>query len=115
MRAFGLGIAIVSLSLAVGGTANAAPSKCDAAITKAAGKKVYCKAKVHSTAQKKGTTPDTVKLGKCETKFDKACQKAQTKGDCMVQAGSCPAIEGTADTCVATLILSASPSGAFLE
>jgi len=115
MRAFGLGIAIVSLSLAVGGTANAAASKCDAGITKAAGKKVYCKAKVHSKAQSKGTAPDGTKLAKCEEKFDKACAKGQTKGDCSVQQGSCSAIEVTADACVPTLITSASPSGAFLE
>ena len=110
MRAFG--IAIVSLSLAVGGTANATASKCDAAITKAAGKKVYCKAGVNATAQKKGTTPDSVKLQKCEMKFDKACAKAQTKGDCSLQTDTCAQIEARADACVPTI---ASPSGAFVE
>ena len=55
MRAMMIG---ATLSLLVGGNAFAAgPSKCDSGITKAAGKKVACKASVTASAQKKGTTP----------------------------------------------------------
>ena len=101
------------LSLMVGGTA-LAQSKCDSGVTKAAGKKVACKASVISKAQKKGTTPDSAKLAKCEDKFNKACTKAKNAGDCSTQTQSCTAIEGEVDSCVAT-ISAASPSGAFLE
>ena len=112
MRWIAIG-AVFAFSLAMGGFAQAAASKCDSGITKAAGKKVYCKAKVNSTAQKKGTTPDTTKLGKCEEKFTKSCTKAQTAGDCSAQTQSCAVIEAEADACVATI--SGSPSGAFLN
>jgi len=102
------------LSLMVGGTA-LAQSKCDSGVTKAAGKKVACKASVISKAQKKGTSPDPAKLTKCEDKFTKACNKAKSAGDCSAQLQSCTAIETEADTCVATLSSGSSPSGAFLE
>ena len=105
-------VIVAVLSLMVGGTA-LAQSKCDSGVTKAAGKKVACKASVISKAQKKGTSPDSAKLAKCEDKFNKACTKAKGAGDCSVQPQSCTAIEAEADTCVATL--SGSPSGAFLE
>ena len=103
------------LSLMVGGTALAQASKCDSGVTKAAGKKVACKAGVNSKAQKKGTSPDPAKLTKCEDKFNKACNKAKNAGDCVMQLQSCSAIETEADTCVATLSSGSSPSGAFLE
>ena len=112
MRVMAIG-AILVFSVALGGFAQAAGSRCDSGITKAAGKKVDCKAKVNSTAQKKGTTPDSTKLGKCETKFTKSCTKAQAAGDCGVQTQSCAAIEAEADACVATL--SGSPSAAFVN
>jgi hypothetical protein len=116
MHAFGLSVAVLAVSLVASGsgTAQAAGSKCDAGITKAAGKKVYCKAKVNSTAQKKGTTPDSTKLAKCEDKFNKACTKAQASADCSAQTQTCAQIETEADTCV-TAISSGSPSAAFLE
>jgi len=106
-------VAGLALGLAIGGTASAAGSKCDSAITKAAGKKVACKAGVNSTAQKKGEAPDSAKLAKCTDKFDKACTKAKMGTDCSAQSQSCAAIEAEADTCVTTI--SSSPSSAFLE
>jgi hypothetical protein len=110
MRAFVI-VAGLALTLAIGGTASA-QSKCDAAMTKAAGKKVSCKANVNSTAQKKGTTPDAAKLTKCEDKFTKACNKAQAHGDCQTQTQPCALIEAEVDACVADI---SSPSGAVLE
>ena len=105
----GLGFVLVA-----GGVALAAgPSKCDSGITKAAGKKVSCKAGVYSKAQAKNTTPDPTKLAKCESKFGAACSKAQGRGDCMVQTGTCAAKEAAADACAAQM--AASPSGAFLN
>src|SRR5262245_48574364 len=101
------------LSLMVGGNA-LAQSKCDSGVTKAAGKKVACKASVISKAQKKGTSADPAKLMKCEDKFTKACNKAKNAADCTAQTQTCTAIEGEVDSCVAT-ISAASPSGAFLE
>jgi hypothetical protein len=106
--------AVFAFAVATGGMAFA-QSKCDSGITKAAGKKCACKASVIAKAQGKGTAPDPAKLAKCEAKFDKACQKAVARGDCIVQLGSCAAMEATVDACVATLGSSASPSGAFLE
>jgi hypothetical protein len=102
------------LALMVGGSA-LAQSKCDSGVTKAAGKKVACKASVISKAQKKGTTPDSAKLAKCEDKFTKACTKAKSAADCSAQPQSCAAIEAEADTCVTTISSGSSPSGAFLE
>src|SRR5207244_4004599 len=95
---------------------NAFASKCDAGITKAEGKKASCKAGVIAKGQAKNTAPDGTKLTKCEEKFNKACLKAQSAGDCNVQssaAGACAAAETEVDNCVASF--SASPSGAFLE
>jgi hypothetical protein len=99
-------------ALAVGSEA-LAQSKCDASITKAAGKKVACKTGVHAKAQKKGTAPDQAKLDKCSAKFDQACQKAKSKGGCSAQPQTCAAIESEADDCVDALI--GSPNGAFLD
>ncbi len=108
----GLG-AMLSLGIMLGGTAGAAASKCDSGITKAAGKKVACKTGVIAAAQKKGTTPDATKLGKCTSKFSAACSKAKAAGDCMVHTESCGTTETHADTCVTNV--SSSPSGAFLS
>ena len=115
MRAIVIGTA---LSLLLGGsTAFAAvSSKCDAGITKAEGKKASCKATTIAKAQMTGQAVDTAKLQKCTDKFTKACAKAQTKGDCIVQSSSpagCTAAETEADNCAADA--SESPSAAFLE
>ena len=92
----------------------AAASKCDAGISKAVGKKVYCQCGVYAKAQKKGLTPDAAKLAKCGTKFISSCGKAKAAADCAVQTGTCANKESQADSSSATLCL-ASPSGAFLD
>ena len=109
---FLVAIAFLALSLAGGGVAQA-QSKCDSGISKAVGKKVYCKLKVIAKGQRYGQLPDPLKLTKCEQKFDQACLKAQGKGDCAQQNQPCLAIELEADACVA--IIDGSPSGAFLD
>ena len=75
----------------------AAGSKCDATVSKAAGKKVACECAVYAKAQLKGTEPDSAKLAKCGSKFLSTCNKAQTKGGCNVQSGSCTDKEAQAD------------------
>jgi hypothetical protein len=85
-------------------SALAAASKCDASITKAAGKKTSCKAGVYSKAYQKDEPVDLGKLTKCEEKFDAACVKAQAAGDCIVQTQPCGAVESQVDTCVADVI-----------
>jgi hypothetical protein len=105
-------IGAVAVAVAIGGIAHA-QSKCDSGITKAAGKKVACKAGVVAKAQGKGTTPDGVKLTKCESKYNKACSKALAKGDCSGQTQSCAQVEAEVDACVTDI--SGSASGAFLD
>jgi len=116
MRAIVIGVAL-SMFIGAGSMAFAAVSKCDGGITKAEGKKAACKAGVIAKAQSTGTAPDPLKLQKCTDKFTKACQKAQTKGDCIVQSSNpadCTgADEAEVDSCVTQF--SASPSAAFLE
>ena len=117
MRAIVIGVAL-SMFIGAGSTAfAAAPSKCDGAITKAEGKKAACLAGVVAKGQATGTAPDTAKTAKCGAKFVKACQKAQTKGDCLAQSSNpadCTGADETeVDGCVAQF--SASPSAAFLE
>lgn len=111
MRLVAIG-AMLAFAVATGGTA-LAQSKCDSGITKAAGKKVACKASVVAKGQAKGTAPDSIKLGKCEAKYTKACNKAQGKGDCSGQTQSCAAVEAEVDSCVTDI--SSSASGAFLD
>jgi hypothetical protein len=113
MRFVAIG-AMVAFAVASSGMA-LAQSKCDSGLTKAAGKKVACKAGVVAKAQGKGTAPDSAKLAKCEAKFTKACTKALAKGDCSAQGGSpsCATIEAEVDSCVADI--DSSPSGAFLD
>jgi len=114
MRLMAIG-ALFAFSLAIAGAAQAAGSKCDSGITKAAGKKVYCKAKENSKAQKTGTAPDATKLTKCEQKFMASCTKAQAAGDCSVQTETCAQTEIEADVCVVTISGPASPSAAFID
>ena len=93
---------LVALSLTVGGVAQA-QSRCDAGVTKAAGKKVACKTKVIAQAQKGGVAADPAELAKCETKFDALCANAQSKGDCNAQTQACDDVEAEADACVGSL------------
>ena len=90
---------LVALSLTVDGVAQA-QSSCDAAVTKAAGKKVACKLNLIARAQKTGATVDAVKFDRCATKFASSCAIAQAQGDCSAQTQTCHAIEVTADACV---------------
>ena len=108
MRRLSIGVAVL-VSVGAGNVAFA-QSKCDSTITKAAGKKVACKAGVVSKAQKSGGAPDATRLAKCEAKFAKPCGNGQAAGDCVVQTGSCAGIEGTVDACVTTLMGSAAPT-----
>ncbi len=91
-----------------------AASKCDAAISKAAGKKVACKCGVIAKAQAKGVSPDPNKLAACGTKFSAACSKAKSAGGCVAHTHSCTSKENDADESVVQDCL-ASPSGAFLD
>lgn len=84
--------------------AHAVTSKCDAAITKAAGKKASCKASVYATAYAKDLAPDAVKLAKCEAKFDALCQKAKLAADCVVQTQPCDTVQDAVDACVADVV-----------
>lgn len=85
----GLVIGLV-LGLGLVGAGASAASKCDAGISKAAGKKVACRCAVYAKAQLKGVEPDATKFDKCAAKFAKSCLKAQAAADCNVQGGSCP-------------------------
>lgn len=105
----------IAMAVAVAVTSSwAAGSKCDATISKAAGKKVSCECNVYAKAQLKGTSPDSTKLAKCSSKFLASCNKAQTKGGCVVQSGSCEAKGTQADAASTTLCLS-SAAPAFTD
>src|SRR5690242_16256631 len=104
-------VALVSvLALcSIGPAESAAQSRCDAGITKAAGKKVLCKSKVYARAQHMGTAPDAAKLTQCENKFAAACAKAQAAGDCAQQIVDCANLETELDTCVGDLVSHPTP------
>ncbi len=80
-----------------------APSKCDALKTKFVGKKVACRTNVFAKAAKKAESPDTEKLGKCDTKFAMKCQKAEEKKDDCSVLGNCAALGAAADAAADTL------------
>src|SRR5215470_4658017 len=111
-------IAIVAgLAIVLGSAGVQAASKCDSGVSKAIGKYVACLCGAYSKSQKKDTVPD---FTKCDAKFNGAngaCQKAQSKGDCVLFNGgavqcTAKAADSTAD---AAELCNASPSGAFLE
>jgi hypothetical protein len=107
-----LSIAVAVLFMAgAAGTALAAPSKCDASLAKAKGKKAACECGAVAKGIKKNLPPD---FSKCVTKFGNACTKAQSAADCSVQTKSCAANETEVDMFV-TAHCVGSPSGAFLE
>jgi len=109
----GLMVAILATALPAA-SALAAASKCDANITKAAGKKASCKAGVYSKAYQKDLPVDLTKLTKCEEKFDTACTKAKAVGDCVLQTQPCATVEDAVDVCVADVIdNSCSTEGGF--
>jgi hypothetical protein len=86
-------------------------NNCNAAVTKAVGKKMACELGLYAQAQKKGVPVDSMKLGSCGTKFMAACSKAVGKGGCDPAHANCGAKETAADSAAAAL----SPSGAFLD
>jgi len=88
---------------ALRGTPVQTASKCDGAVTRAVGKKVSCKLRVHAAAQETGSAVNPAKLTKCEGNFTAACAKAQSKGDCQAQTSSCAALEATADAAIDVL------------
>ena len=94
-------------ALAKGGFGN----NCNAAVTKAVGKKMACELGLYAQAQKKGVPVDATKLLACGTKFNRACTKAVGKGGCDAPHADCAGKEAAADTAAAAL----SPSGAFLD
>lgn len=104
-RTFLSGLLIATVAVALpAASALAAASKCDADITKAAGKKASCKAGVYSKAYQKDAPVDLTKLTKCEEKFDAACVKAKAVGDCVLQTQPCATVEDHVDVCVADVI-----------
>jgi hypothetical protein len=88
---------------ALRGTPTQTASRCDSAVTRAVGKKVGCKLRVHAAAQEVGGPVNPAKLTKCEGNFTAACGKAQSKGDCQAQTSSCAALEATADAAIDVL------------
>ena len=88
---------------ALRGTPTQTASRCDDAVTRAVGKKVGCKLRVHAAAQEAGGAVNPAKLTKCEGNFTAACGKAQSKGDCQAQTSSCAALEATADAAIDVL------------
>ena len=108
---------VAGLAIVLGSAAVQAASKCDSGVSKAIGKYVACLCGAYSKAQKKDTSPD---FTKCDAKFNGAsgaCQKAQSKGDCVIFGGGgsqCTAKAADSSTDASDLC-NASPSGAFLE
>jgi type IV secretory pathway TrbL component len=113
--ALALGVsAMVAAAAMVSGRASASNgfgNNCNAAVTKAVGKKMACELGLYAQAQKKGVAVDSTKLASCGTKFDRACSKANEKGGCDAAHADCAGKETAADTCAQSL----SPSGAFLD
>jgi hypothetical protein len=112
LRGVAMAVGVVAM-LAVGQNAFAAGfgNSCNAAVTKALGKKMACELGLYAQAQKKGSPVSASKLASCGTKFDAACMKANSKGGCDPAHANCPAKEAAADSDAAAL----SPSGAFLN
>ena len=86
---------------------------CNAAVTKALGKKMACRLAQYAQGQKKGVAPDATKLAARDSKFAAACTKANSKGVCEAGHADCAGKESAADTDSAAL--AGSPSGAFLD
>jgi len=97
-----LGIALV-IAVGLAPIAHGATDdqKCAAKKIKAAGKKVFDKARCHQKATLNGTTVDQACLDKAEDKFILQIAKADVLGTC---AGTAAGIEADVDACVATLV-----------
>ena len=113
--ALAVGVSVVVAAVAfVGGKASASNgfgNNCNAAVTKAVGKKMACELGLYAQAQKKGVPVDATKLASCGDKFTRACTKANGKGGCDPAHADCAGKETAADSCAQSL----SPSGAFLD
>ena len=114
LRRLVLVVGVVAIVATVGGNAFAKGgfgNNCNAAVTKALGKKMACLLGLYAQAQKKGAPVDSGKLASCGTKFSAACSKANSKGGCDPAHADCAGKESAADTDAA----GPSPSGAFLS
>ena len=81
-------IGVALLCVLTGTALGATPAqKCAATKTKAAGAKVYAKAKCYQKALANGSTVDSTCLTKAEQKFVAAFGKAEAKGGCAVTGG----------------------------
>ena len=96
-------IGVALLCVLTGTALGATPAqKCAATKTKAAGAKVYAKAKCYQKALAKGSTVDSTCLTKAEQKFVAAFGNAEAKGGCAV-TGDTADVEALVDACVASL------------
>lgn len=78
-----------------------ATAKCQAMKVKAAGKKVFDKAKCQDKALRNSTSIDPACLQKAEDKFMKAIARADSIGTC---SGTVTGIEADVDACLADLV-----------
>ena len=77
-----------------------APSKCQSAKVKAAGKKASCLLGVEAKGVSKALLPDGAKIAACKTKFSAAFAKADTGTSCGVTVGDGNVIEAKVDAFV---------------
>ena len=94
-------LAVGALISVVAHAATPPLAKCQGAKVKAAGAKVYAKAKCYQKAFLKGLPVDTTCLLKAEQKFGAAVNKADEGGPC---PGVASDLEASVDSCVATLV-----------
>src|SRR5437870_2128052 len=107
------GVAISSFAfLAATAGAALAASKCDAGITKAAGKKEGCLCGVYAKSQAKNLPADTAKIQKCKDKFAASCAKAQSAADCVFQTETCTNKETDVDNEAGSLCNPSAPTQA---
>src|SRR5438046_2878619 len=111
LKLAGVAIGCLAFLAAAPGVALAA-SKCDAGITKAAGKKEGCLCGVYAKSQAKNLTPDPAKIQKCKDKFSASCAKAQSAADCVFQTASCTSKETDVDNDAGSLCNPSAPTQA---
>ncbi len=102
-----VGLAVVAgIAFQPGGALALDPGpKCEASKLKTAAKQPKCRANVFAKSIKKVEAPDTVKLAKCDTKFNDKFAKAEEKGglNCPT-TGDAAAIEALLDACIDDVI-----------
>src|SRR5437762_1786638 len=111
LKLAGVAIGCFAFLAAAPGVALAA-SKCDAGVTKAAGKKEGCLCGVNAKSQAKNLTPDPAKSQKCKDKFSASCTKAQSAADCVFQTASCTSKETDVDNDAGSLCNPSAPTQA---